>query len=42
MLAIVALVLCHVQLVIGLALYFTTKSYALEMRWWIMCARWAR
>jgi len=30
MLAIVALVLCHVQLVIGLALYFTTKSYALD------------
>ena len=30
MLAIVALVLCHVQLVIGLVLYFTTASYSLD------------
>jgi hypothetical protein len=29
-LAIVGMVLCHVQLVIGLALYFTTKSYAMD------------
>ena len=29
-LAIVAMVICHIQLVIGLLLYFTSKSYALD------------
>ena len=29
-LAIIAVVMCHIQLAIGLLLYFTTKSYALD------------
>jgi cell division protein FtsW (lipid II flippase) len=40
-LAIIAVVICHIQLAIGLLLYFTTKSYALdsssaEGRFWKM------